>query len=166
MTKPTKKKKRGRAQQGIEGLLTPEQLAQWQMIQAGMLAGDAEEDPPVFWGYKNAVEDGEPVLGKRGIQNLTPYTVKASEALGEFDKWNAAKIKAFINEAIKAGLLPKDADYFQAKELWGMLVEESIDKTTAGKQMSPWDVMSFIGGDADLAGGEETDRGPKTVTFT
>jgi hypothetical protein len=95
--------------------------------------------------------------------DMAPKTVKMSEALAEFDKWNSAKIRSFINEAVRAGLLPKDADYFQAKALWQDLVQEAVDKTAAGKPMSPWDVMSFIGGDADLAGAEE--EGPFTGTL-
>ena len=71
---------------------------------------------------------GDPVLGHAGV-DMRPMTVPASDALGEFDRWDQAKIRRFINEAIRAGLLPRDADYFQAKQLWKALVSESVDRT-------------------------------------
>jgi len=63
---------------------------------------------------------------------MTAKMVPFSDAAGEFDRWNQAKIRQFINEAIRAGLLPRDADYLQAKRLWLALVEEARDKTAQG----------------------------------
>lgn len=132
-----------------------------------MAGGSTDEEPQVFWGYESAVDDnGDPVLGRAGIESMKSMTeklVKQSDAEAEFDKWNQAKVRQFIKAAIQAGLLPRDADYFQAKQLWLALVSESADKTKAGQKMSPWDVLSFIGGDPRLAQREEEPKA-KTVT--
>jgi len=129
-----------------------------------MAGGPTDEEPQVFWGYENAVDDnGDPVLGRAGIESMTEKLVNQSEAEAEFDKWNQAKVRQFIKAAIQAGLLPRDADYFQAKQLWLALVSESADKTKAGQKMSPWDVLSFIGGDPRLAQ-QEGEPKAKTVT--
>lgn len=67
----------GRAQRGLMSQLTPEQQAQLAAIQAGMAGGTVDDEPQVFWGYENAVdENGDPVLGRRGIESMTERLVK------------------------------------------------------------------------------------------
>lgn len=136
------------------------------MYQQILSGGSEEDDPPVFWGYENDVDPvtGDPVLGRAGVESMAPFSVKYSDAMGEFDRWNQAKIRNFIESAVKAGLLPKDADYFQAKQLWQALVNESRDRTAQGDRMSPWDVLSFIGGDSRLKPDGEKKGKPKDVT--
>lgn len=81
-----------------------------------------------------------------GGQMLSPVTVHASEALDDFEKWPSTKLNNFIDEAVKAGLLKQGDGYFEAKDLWLQLVKTSVDKTHAGVNMSPFDVLSMLGG--------------------
>lgn len=158
------KKNKGRAADGLLGQLTPAQRAQYEQFLLSQT--QSNEDPPVFWGYHNDVDPttSDPLLGRVGVESMTPFNVPASDALGEFDRWSQAKIRNFINEAVRSGLLPRDADYFQAKELWKALVSESVDRTAQGERMSPWDVMSFIGGDSGLAQKEDKPKPHTDVT--
>lgn len=155
--------KRGRAANSLIANLTPEQQAMYDAILAGQ-QDQGPEDPPVYWGQWNDVDPdtGDPVLGRKGIESIQDRTVPATDALMEFDRWNQAKVQAFIREAVRSGLLPKDADYFQAKTLWQRLVQEAVDKTAAGQKMTPWDVMSFAGGNPDAAKSGK----PRTITRT
>lgn len=90
-------------------------------------------------------------LTKKGANNLTapkvyrtvPVQVPSSEALSDFDHWSGKQLNDFIAHGIVAGQLKDDAGPVEAAALWKKLVTRAQAYTAAGRQISPWDVLSM-----------------------
>lgn len=90
-------------------------------------------------------------LTNKGLKNLAspkiykgaPVKIPSSEALADIDHWSGKQLNDFIAHGIMAGQLQEDAGPIEAKALWKKLVNTSKDYTTAGRHISPWDVLSM-----------------------
>jgi hypothetical protein len=118
------------------------------------------DDPPLFWGYTSRSSGGitrSPANPRQAdnIDGSVSPLKTASEAFLEFGKWTPHEVQTFLKEAINTGLLPATADYFDAKTLWGKLVQDSVDKYGAGVNISPLDVFATLGADVRGLGGSK-----------
>lgn len=133
----------------------------------------------MFWGYGAPLVDpmaAALVPYDRGLGARKPYptdkastlqelTKTSSEAALEFDKWKPERVNAFLKQAVKIGLLPDTADYFDAKGLYGRLVDDAVDKFAAGKKLSPMDIFHQLGADIrGLGGASGSGAGPTKYT--
>jgi hypothetical protein len=126
-----------RATDSLLGMLTPEQRLAFEQFSSGRQS--SADDPPLFW------QKGLP----RRRFRTQDITKTASDAMLEFNRWGPTEINAFLDEAKKNHLLGEEAGYFEAKKLWGDLIQEAVDSYGAGKKLSPFDIFSMLGADAN-----------------
>lgn len=120
------------------GMLSPEQRQAYEQFASGRQTDPS--DPLLLW------QQSVRPRPKFGAQE---HTRTASDAMLEFNRWGPTEINAFLDEAKKNHLLGEDAGYFEAKNLWRDLVQEAVDSYGAGKKLSPFDIFSMLGADAN-----------------
>jgi hypothetical protein len=108
-------------------------------VYMGAVAGPTPGIPRGPLSPKGLAQLNKPI----GIYKAQPIEIPATQALTDFDHWSGKQLNDFIAHGIMAGQLQDDAGPVEAQKLWKKLVDRSQAYTTAGRKISPWDVLSM-----------------------
>lgn len=106
----------------------------------------------VYMGPKAPIH----IEGKGFYQPKGNLVIPLNEAYGVYNNFSGKQLRDFINKGIVAGQLQEDAGFIEGQALWKKLVDASASLTSAGRQVTPSDVLdSYLGGGPLGAAGKQ-----------
>lgn len=128
----------------------------------------AQQEPSVYWGGVRGTNGGRQVSGAQRLEDgkstirrnasrkaSTIQTKTLSEAQGEFYRWSDADRAKWGQHLLNLALIDEDEveNYTVLKQAWDEIVGESANFTTAGKQLTPWQVAELLAGSESARSG-------------
>jgi hypothetical protein len=109
-----------------------------------------------YGGQKTGEGRGAPKYGTR------PLKMTEQEAMNSFYNWDSKKRSDFTAQLVLAGLAPAGAGSLEAEDAWQKLVQASARYGAAGKQVTPYDLLT---GYVKSAGGAQKEAWRQTGAF-
>lgn len=118
----------------------PKELAALQAL-LGAGGGTASGGSHVYMGIERYAVGGDP--GRGGPRYSTRQKWLSEEAaMGEFYTWGGKRQRDFLAQLVVGGLLPAGAGVLEAEGEWKKFVQASARYGQAGKQVTPYDLLS------------------------
>jgi len=125
-------------------------LAQYQ-ASAGAASANSTKDPPLYLG-KGAFIAGQDANDRRSGAVQSNNIQNTSQAYLLFQGWSDKERQSWQAGLYGAGLLQDPNDYMGAQALWQKAVDESARYYAANKNISPWQVVGLMAGQANGKG--------------
>lgn len=134
-------------------------------LAGGAPNASSAKDPPLYLGVTPSRPLYDPqrdALREGASQPAADNVQSTSQAYLLFQGWSDKERQAWQNGLYGAGLLQDPADYMGAQTLWQKAVDESARYYAANKNISPWQVVGLMAGQANGKGLAKTTTNAST----